>query len=95
MTVSVKSALGALKGIQALVGPEGKFLLGTLAQFIAERHVAEAPDSNTGLPCTYCGQKQEKVVIERDGDAIVVRVSMRATLNDLKELKKLFTMFSR
>jgi hypothetical protein len=72
-TIKVSEALAALK---KLSGAEQD--LTTLAQFIAERHVAEAPPENTGLPCLYCGERLQRVNVGLNDTDTLLRVRVNA-----------------
>lgn len=69
MSVTVLEALKALKAMAE--GPDKV----TLAQLIVERHVAEAPKENTGLPCRLCGQNQARIDLSREEEKTSVRVA--------------------
>lgn len=62
-----------------------------LATFIAEH--SSAPKDNTGLPCTYCGETQERLSIIREDDDFLVRVSTRATKKEMKDLQRILKVF--
>lgn len=96
------TVLQALKELGALKARLGEFGLDTdhfatsiqtLTQFIAERAVSSAPSDNSGLPCEYCGEKQKKIVLERIGEDLVVRVNVRVGKKDFTALLGILKAF--
>lgn len=91
-------ALNALSRIRDNTSADIDADFGTLAMLIAEvAHVRTAPEDNTGLPCFYCDQPQQRLNIERDRESgrVNVRIATAATAKDIAGIRKILGSFAK
>ena len=70
--------------------------LQTVAQYVVERHVSEAPPENTGLPCPYCEQKLKRLDARREDDGTIrVQISARVQPKELLSMIGMLKGFAR
>lgn len=90
------------EALQALhrIGEELKIVAQVIAEKLIDHGRQKAPADNAGLPCLYCGEKLERVKIERVSpetsekeELVDVRVSSRMKRSDLSALRQLLRSF--
>lgn len=95
-TISPVAALKALGRVKKFEASDEDFT--TLAQFVAEAAVKNAPSSWTGLPCECCGQPQEQINIERvavDSERVRVRIASELDKKGIAGLRRILNDFTK